>query len=564
MSQTILDSKLPYLLGFLFSSFLSMAQNPTIGLILDTPDAFEGYTLISASSATETHLIDNCGRVMNQWESEYRMGGSCYLLEDGSLLRTARLNSDTFFGGGRGGRLERYAWSGELEWSYDYASDSAHHHHDMAVLPNGNILILAWEFHSNSEAQELGRIGDENLWPPQIIEITPMGVNGAEIVWEWHAWDHLIQNINPSLPNFGEPSDFPNRFDINYEGPTGVGPMSSRNGDWFHCNAIHYNASLDQIMLNSRRWNEFYILDHSTSSDEAASSAGGSAGRGGDLLYRWGNPEAYGRGGNADQRLFGPHDAHWLQNEEGTTDASPSASVLIFNNGTDRPGGPRSSVDELTLPLQPDGTYLLSDGAAYGPSNLDWWYPTEDTPIFFSPFISGAQRLPNGNTLICEGDDGRIFEINPEGEIVWEYITATSQFGPNTQGNEPFENATFRAYRYGFDFAGFQDEILHPGEPVELNPYASDCDTASDDSEIIHENLPLEISFGPNPFSDVFRIESKHPLLFTLFDMMGRPILQGSTLDKSVFIWSHLPNGSYVLKWADTSENTGSSFILKK
>ena len=83
----------------LVSAFLavwSAVTGQTVGLMLNAPEAFDGYTLVAPATATRTHLIDNCGRVINQWDSDYRAGESAYLLDDGSLLRTARINSQTF------------------------------------------------------------------------------------------------------------------------------------------------------------------------------------------------------------------------------------------------------------------------------------------------------------------------------------------------------------------------------------------------------------------------------------------------------------------------------------
>jgi len=151
----------------------------TVGLFENGPESFDGYTLVSANGATRTHLIDNCGRVINQWDSDYRAGESAYLLDDGSLLRTARINSQTFNGGGIGGRIERFNWEGDLIWSYELATDTTHHHHDMAWLPNGNVVLMAWEYKSPEEAAAAGRIADGPLWPPMLVEIEP---NGPESV----------------------------------------------------------------------------------------------------------------------------------------------------------------------------------------------------------------------------------------------------------------------------------------------------------------------------------------------------------------------------------------------
>ena len=88
------------------------------------------------AAATRTHLIDNCGRVINQWDSDYRAGESAYLLEDGSSAADRPPEAvEAFNGGGIGGRVERFNWEGDLVWSYELATDTAHHHHDMAFLP---------------------------------------------------------------------------------------------------------------------------------------------------------------------------------------------------------------------------------------------------------------------------------------------------------------------------------------------------------------------------------------------------------------------------------------------
>ena len=551
--------KLLVLLLLLSSGFASAQQ--TVGLISYQHTAYNGYTLFNSFNSPTTYLIDNCGTKVYEWTSNNGSpAAAVYLLENGNLLRTYRPDSTYFNFGGSGGGIEILDSNSLVIWQYEVNSDSTLSHHDLEVLPNGNILILAIEFILAQEADAFGSLVTADRYSEMILEVDP---TTDQIVWEWHAWDHLIQNVDPNLPNYGEPADFPHRFDINYESPGGGGPMSQNSGDWFHCNAIHYNATWDQIMLNSRRWNEFYIIDHSTTSDEAASSSGGAAEQGGDVLYRWGNPEAYGRGEVEDRQLFGQHDPHWIHYEEGGGSESPSSTVLLFNNGASRPGGPRSSVDELTLPLLDDGTYLLLEGEAFGPSDFDWTYPAVLDPDFYSSFISGAQRLPNGNTLVCEGDDGKLFEVTATGEKVWEYVTATSQFGPNTQGNEPLENGTFRAYRYGPDYPGLAGRDLTPGEPVELAPYPSDCTTTSEGTRLPNDAELPAISFGPIPFSDHFSIQANRPTHIALFDAMGRSLLRENIHETMTYTWGYLPAGSYILRWEDAIGNVGSTVILK-
>ena len=543
-----------------FLLFLGSAEAQTVGLLSNSPEAFDGYTLVAPAGATRTHLVDNCGRVINHWDSEFRAGESAYLLEDGTLLRTARQPSTVFTGGGMGGRIEVFSWEGELNWSYTLANATAHHHHDIAWMPNGHVLILAWEHRSPEEAEAAGRLDDGPLWPPMIIEVAPDGEEGGEVVWEWHVWDHLVQNVNPDLPNYGNPADHPGRFDVNYAEVSGGGgpggPISGSGGDWFHCNALAYHPGLDQIILNSRNWDEFYILDHGTTSVEAAGEAG-------DVMYRWGNPEAYGRGVSSDQTLYTQHDPHWL-NDEGPTalGGDPDATVLLYNNGNARPGGAASSVDELTLPLQSDGTYYLAEGQPYGPEMLDWSYPEFPFLEFFSPYISGAQRQPNGNTLICEGNDGHLFEVTSDGEVVWEYITAYNQFGPINQGDSPFSNSTFRAYRYAPDYPAFDGRDMTPGDPVESNPLPFDCELHPAPVDTTTQAIPMHdvhLRMGPNPARTTLSLEADRPVRWTLRDLAGRPILDSKTpATRHLIDVSMLSSGVLLI---DVADATGSPLM---
>jgi hypothetical protein len=178
----------------------------------------------------------------------------------------------------------------------------------------------------------------------------------------------------------------------------------TRGADWLHCNAIDYHPELDLVVLSSRELSEIWFIDHSTTTEEARGSSGGRWGRGGDLLLRWGNPRWSGKDG--ERTLFGQHDAQWIP------DGHPGAGhVLLFNNG-ERDVRERSTVDELAIPFDPSAP--LRDVAV----TLVASYPSPD----FSGHISGAQRLANGNTLICAGESGRVVEMTPGHEIVWEYL----------------------------------------------------------------------------------------------------------------------------------------------
>ena len=396
----------------------------------DAGEPWPGYTLFAPMNSTTTYLIDNDGATVNTWDNSYRPALSAYLLEDGSLMRTARLTgSQSFNAGGAGGRVEQRSWDGDLLWEYEYSSSAYRQHHDVEVLPNGNVLMIAWEQVGQSAAIAAGRnpslLSDGELWPDHVIEIEPTGSSGGNIVWEWHTWDHLVQDYNATKANYGVVADHPELIDVNYV-------AGLENADWNHINSIDYNADQDQILLSAHSFNELWIIDHSTTTAEAAGHTDGDSGMGGDLLYRWGNPQAYDAGTAADQVFYGQHDAEWI--EEGLPGED---NILVFNNGS-QVARAYSSVDELTAPLEADGSYTLLAGEAYGPDDLVWTYVADPTSEFFADYISGSQRLPNGNTLITDGTEGRLFEVTASGEVVWEYYYTGGEI--------------FRADRYGSDY----------------------------------------------------------------------------------------------------------------
>ena len=118
----------------------AQAQTQTVGTFLNTELAYDGYTLLDPMGTESTYLINNCGEVIQSWQSQYNSGGACYLLNDGSLVRGCRVNGN-FAGGGVGGVLERRSWEGDLLWTLTWANDERHHHHDFAWMPNGHVLV---------------------------------------------------------------------------------------------------------------------------------------------------------------------------------------------------------------------------------------------------------------------------------------------------------------------------------------------------------------------------------------------------------------------------------------
>ena len=472
------------------------------GLRVKSSRASPGYVLFAPLLSDTTYLIDGNGVVVHIWKSQFAPAASAYLLDNGHLLRGAREPEVAVFnGGGQGGRLQEFSWDGELLWDWVFASEEHLLHHDLEPLPNGNVLAIAWERKTVDEARRAGRRPDltpeAGLWPDMLVEIKPLRPTGGQIVWEWHMWDHLIQNVDSSLDNYGDPSAHPERIDINGERepleidpeelrrlkalgyvPTDTQPEDLRS-DFLHTNSVAYNAELDQIVVSVPRFNEVWVIDHSTTREEATGRSGGRWGHGGDLLYRWGNPRVYGRGDESLQRLFAQHDASWVP--DGMQGAG---HLMLFNNHMSGPEGDYSAVFEIVPPTDRQGQYLLSDSGPFGPLEPVWIYEAPDKVSFHSSFISGAQRLPNGNTLICSGAQGRFFEVTPQGEIVWEYWDPHSGEVRMPDGSTPhpvgnFTYAVFRAAKIALDQPAVAGRDLVPLDPQP--PITSTPKTAADD-----------------------------------------------------------------------------------
>ncbi len=450
-----------------------------------TEDAQDGYTLVAPINSNLVYLVDMAGKVVHEWKTNLAPGEALYMLDDpphaGHLLRCGRLdNNPRFHGGGIGGSIQEIDWDGNVVWEYKLADEHRTAHHDVARMPSGNVLVIAWEHRSREEAIAHGRdpahVGDEGFWPDAVFEIKPKEREGGDIVWEWHVWDHLIQDFDPKVQNFGSIPAHPELIDINVDhrdrppmsdeerkkqeelerqmrGLGYVGGDDPRdepdpkdgkdkpNPDWLHTNSIQYRPASDLILLSSPHLSEIFVIDHSTTTAQAAGHSGGHFGKGGDLLYRWGNPRNYGAGTDSDRTLFRQHDAQWLPGK-----TSGEVRVLVFNNGPGRPEDEYSSVDELILPFDAVKGFQREAGQPFGPAALAWTY--SDPGTFYSPFISGAQRLRNGDTLICAGAQARIFEIQHEGWTVWDYDNPHGgEVPPTDQSGTAPPKALFRATR---------------------------------------------------------------------------------------------------------------------
>ena len=286
----------------IYTTYL-FSQGIRIGTRLLNPEnnpPTPGYKLMYMHSQSNVYLIDNWGEVVHVWRDSLLFpGNAAFLNEEGKLYKTAsrgRNANPNFQAGGTGDFLQIRDWDNTLLWNFEYSNENVRMHHDIRPMPNGNALILAFESITRDSAIALGRdttLLGQVLWMEHIIEVEPVGADSGNIVWEWHAIDHLIQDYDSTKANYGVVADHLEKININFD--------TNSNPDWVHANAIDYNPILDQIAISSRKFGEIYIIDHSTTTEEAAGHTGGNSGKGGDFLYRWGNPQNYERGKNSDQ-----------------------------------------------------------------------------------------------------------------------------------------------------------------------------------------------------------------------------------------------------------------------
>ncbi len=487
------------------------------GLSVTDDRAYRGYTLMAPLISHSTYLTDIDGHVVHSWKSDCTPALSACLLEDGHLLRTGALPKEEqpYQLSGGGGRVQEFTWEGELIWDFRYVDERRCPHHDAMKLPNGNVLMLVCDRMTADEAVATGRkpstVADGHLLTDGVVEIKPTGKTTGEVVWEWRVWDHLVQDFDKAKPHHGQVSAHSELIDLNYhvsdgnplpvQGPdldklrslgyVGGSPGSTNGatntGDWTHLNTVTYNSELDQIALTSLGFREIWIIDHSTTKAEAAGHTGGKSGKGGDLLYRWGNPAAYRLGTN--HQLNGPHNAHWIPK------GLPGAGhMLVFNNLAGLPNS-YSSVLEIVLPVNKDGQYdrprekpdhppgkrERPPGKAerqpekserppekpFGPDQPVWSYSGDKSSTFFSPTFSSAQRLPNGNTFICLGLSGTLIEVTPDREVVWKFAITDGVKHPPGMPPPPHFGpgpgiSLFRSDRYAPDYPGLAGRELKP------------------------------------------------------------------------------------------------------
>jgi len=346
------------------------------------------YILVVDTGFDGAFLINHDGDELFEWDFDgEELGDDAQLLDDGSLIAQLRSSNSNITFGGYGGKFRKINADQSIDWEVTYSDTDYRAHHDFDYLSNGNIIFLVWERVTTTEAQEMDFSGNNAIYPESIVELNPLT---NEVVWEWHAKDHFVQDYDSSKANYGVIADNPNKIDINYN-------SSQSDGDIMHANGITIDETNDLLYVTVNYYSEVWVIDHSTSTTEAASSTGGNYNLGGDLVYRFGNPLTYDNTGEVT--LNRVHYPNLLD----------TGNMLVFSNNIYN--GQSAAIEyELSPP------YTLVAGQDNEPSVT--WEFTDSS--LYSLTTSSASRMSNGNTLIGEGTAGTIWEVNDSGEVLWQ------------------------------------------------------------------------------------------------------------------------------------------------
>lgn len=477
--------------------------------------SFNGYALYNLQNQNTAYLIDKDGNIAHSWSCATSCNYTVKLKPNGNIVRGTVNSGNSLNGAAVGGKVQELDANANVVWEYTYSNSQHCSHHDLEILPNGNVILCAWEVKTPAELTAAGRTNaNSDMWPDHFIELQQNG-NSATIVWEWHYWDHMIQDTDPNKPNYGVVSDHPELLDINaVTASAGPGPGGS-TGDWFHTNGIGYNATLDQLVFTSRYASELFIIDHSTTTAEAASHAGGNSGKGGDFLYRWGKPDNY--SSNAAQTIAAAcHDPRWIED-----DGRPNAGRIQFFNNS---GGSGSSsvIDVIDAPES--GFMYTYGGSSYAPSTYDWRHN-----CLASNSGQGASKtMSNGNVFVNVSQQ-YMYEVDQAGNTVWQYNASPT-----------------KAFRYECD---------DPGIIALLG--ADPCGLLS-----ISEETISQVELFPNPSNGIFRVDGfklgQNELTMTVVDMFGKEILTVSnTLELDL---TNFPEGVYFVQLNFNNEKV----VIKK
>ena len=424
----------------------------------DPARCYHGYTLLSSFGAHENPpgsgnyhgalLVDMDGTLVREWEM---VGFPAKMLRKGHVLGY-HASRDDGSGHQEYDYLVELDWYGREVWRWgqweldDFGKPIARGHHDFeregyleasygsgmnTGVKNPKTLLLS---HETLDRPDIAP------WPLEddvILEVDHEG----DILWEWHASDHLdefgfdeaarqaMQAVQVPMPEiFGGGAYVTDWLHTNCASI--LGPNK-----WWDAGDDRFNP--ENIICDSRQANILWIIEKST----------------GNIVWKVGPDYGFGKPERRLGQILGQHHTHMIAR------GLPGAgNILVFDNGGS--AGYGRPFGFIGRPTYPNQWRFYSRVIEFDPVTLDlvWEYKrTEPAPgenyRFYSFYISSAQRLPNGNTLITEGDTGRIFEVTASGELVWEYLSPYHDFAQDTLGGIfQCEADTYRAYRIPYDF----------------------------------------------------------------------------------------------------------------
>ncbi len=518
------------ILFFIIFSLTFSSFGQVEGINLNTEEATRSYTLFNAYD--KVYLIDNCGDIVHEWQAS-------------SLRHHAKLlpNGDIIYI--EGGWIFRYNWEGASVAQLTDNDPEIHLEYEVIILPNGNYLCVGRKNFSHAQFAEIGYWIPPGSFPTEIDVVVELDQVTGNIVWEWDLADHVIQERDPNAPNYGVLKDNPQLLNTD-----AILTYDWENTESFMINGMDYNPDLDQIILSVRKLSELVIIDHSTTTAEAAGHSGGLYGKGGDILWRWGNPANYDCGTTANRSLFFEHNPKWI------TKGPHVGKISCYNNGLNRPNTPFGEQYSEVLVLAPqmdaNWNYMRDANGAFLPAapELNYGKMTTNTP-FYSGYTSGAEFMANGNVYITNGYKGRLMEINSSGDVVWRYTV------PNTY-------YIFRSEKYPLNYAAFSGRDLTPSGQLTgvMSDYECMIIDALDEPELPKGEFKLS-QVGHSEY--IITNKQNKDFYYRLHDIRGVEVFRGKSIFAAQKInLNELVSGLYILSVVSEDGHQWLSFKLLK
>jgi hypothetical protein len=489
------------------------------GIRLNSPEALPSLTLINKGGIT--YLIDNCGFIVNQWELRANLPHP-KLLPNGNIMALDN----------NGILIFEMDWEGNVvEQTIANLEAGERLIYELVKLTNGNYLAVGRKNLDIDEFYAIGydpdNVANNGERPREIDMVYEIEYGTGAIVWQWNMGDHVIQERDTNAPNYGILKNHPELVNID-----AISDFDWRTDESFMINSFDYNPTLDQIVLSIRKMSEIMVIDHSTTTAEAAGHDGGNSGKGGDILYRWGNSENYNSGDASNRFLYFQHNPNWI------THGEHEGKIITYDNGFSRAGN-YSTIPIISPPIDANGNYIKDIGIAFEPANPEIILESLIDDNLFSSYTSGVRLLENGNYFITEGETAELKEVTFEGELVWEFKVPNSAF-------------IYRTEKYPLDYPGFIGKDLTPTSdriPDVNSNYNCTLFTTGVQENNLEEVLVHYIT--NKGMLNIKNANSKN-LYYQLFDNQGRLLIQenNSLIEHRINIQNY-PAGFFILSIID-------------